>query len=170
MPSALLIISQRNFNETEFFTAKTILSQKLSVEVASISLEECIGMSGKRVMPDKNVRDCLKKEYDAIVVIGGSGCYQLAEYPEVLEIIKRHYEKNKIIAAICLAPTVLAKAGVLANAIATVYPADWAISILQKEGAHYMAKSVIVDGNIITSDSPNSAEEFAKTILKKLKL
>ncbi|MCS7135013.1 MAG: DJ-1/PfpI family protein [Candidatus Aenigmarchaeota archaeon] len=167
MPSALIIISQTNFNETEFSTTKQILSQKFNVEVASISLEECIGMKGLRVKPNKTVKDALKKEYDVLAIIGGSGCFALADYPEVIEIIRKHAEKNKIVSAICLAPAILAKAGVLKNTMATVYPIDWAINLLQKEGAHYMAKSVVADGNIITSNGPQSAEEFAKTILKK---
>ncbi|MBU5688115.1 MAG: DJ-1/PfpI family protein [Candidatus Aenigmarchaeota archaeon] len=170
MPSALIIISQTNFNENEFFTTKRILSEKIKVETASISLEECIGMKGHKVKPDKTVEDALKKEYDAIAIIGGTGCYKLSEYPEVIEIIKKQTEKNKIVAAICLAPTILARAGVLKDVIATVYPSDWAIALLEKEGAHYIAKNLIEDGNIITADSPRVAEEFAKTILKKLKL
>jgi putative intracellular protease/amidase len=52
--------------------------------------------------------------------------------------------------------------------MATVFPEEWAISLLQRENAHYMARDVIVDGNIITADGPKSAEKFAKTILKKL--
>ncbi|MFH8080564.1 MAG: DJ-1/PfpI family protein [Candidatus Aenigmatarchaeota archaeon] len=167
MPKALIIICPKNFNETEFQTTKQVLSQKLSVEVASVIKEECVGMKGMKVKPDKTVSDALKTEYDVIAVIGGSGCFALSDYPEVLEIIRKHVEKGKIVSAICLAPTILARAGVLKNTMVTVYPADWAISLLKNEGAHYLEKNVVVDGNIITANGPAAAEEFAKTILKK---
>ncbi len=169
MSSTLLIISPRNFNEKEFFITKDILSKnKIKVQVASVS-EECISMNGLKIKPDMLVIDALKQEYDAIILIGGSGCFELSEYPEVIEILKKQAEKNKILAAICLAPAILAKAGVLEDTIATVFPADWALSQLETGKAHYMPKKVIQDGNIITADGPDSAEEFAKTILKKLK-
>jgi putative intracellular protease/amidase len=126
-------------------------------------------MNGLKVKPDMLVIDALKQEYDALILVGGSGCFQLSEYPEVIEILKKQSEKNKILAAICLAPTILAKAGLLEDVIATVFPADWALSQLKMGKAHYMPKKVIQDGNIITADGPDSVEEFAKTILKKLK-
>jgi protease I len=170
MSTALLIITQRNFNETEYMTTKNVLiKEKIKVETASITTEECIGMKGLRVKPDKAVIDALKKEYDAVILIGGSGCYELSNYPEVNEIVKRQAEKSKVLAAICLAPVILAKAGVLEDVLATVFPEDWAVTLLQQYKAHYMARDVIADGNIITADGPKSAEKFAKTILKKLK-
>jgi len=170
MSTALLIISQRNFNETEYLVTRDILvREKVKIETASITAEECMGMKGLRVKPDRTVVDALKKEYDAVIIIGGSGCYELSNYPEVNEIVKRQAEKNKVLAAICLAPVILAKAGVMQDVIATVFPEDWAITLLQQYNAHYMARDVIVDGNIITADGPKSAEKFAKTILKKLK-
>jgi len=168
MPTALLVIAPRNFNETEFIMTKDILAKNgIKVEVASVA-EECIGMKGLRVRPDKTVTEALRQEYDVVIFIGGSGCYELSDYPEVNEIARRQAERGKMLAAICLAPVILAKAGVLKDVMATVFPEGWAISLLQREDAHYMARDVIVDGNIITADGPKSAEKFAKTILKKI--
>ncbi len=169
MATALLIIAPRNFNETEFLVTRDVLVKNgVDVKVASITGEECLGMKGLRVKPDKTVTEALKQEYDAIIFIGGSGCYELSSYPEINEIIRRQAERNKLLAAICLAPVLLAKAGVLRDVMATVFPEEWAISLLQREEAHYFPRDVIADSNIITADGPRSAEKFARTILKKL--
>lgn len=170
MVRVLLIISQRNFNDEEFSITKSTFQQnKFEVTVASITKEQATGMKGLKVNPDKTVVEALKESYDAIIVIGGSGSPSLSDYPEVIEILKMNNNKGKIIAAICLAPIVLAKADLLRDVISTVYPVDWAIATITSSGAHYFKKNVVEDGNIITADGPKSAREFAEAILKKLK-
>lgn len=170
MVKALLIISQRNFNDDELSITRSILQQnKIEVVIASLTREQAIGMKGLKVNPDKTVVEALKENYDVIIVIGGSGSPSLSDYPEVIEILKINNEKGKIIAAICLAPVVLGKAGILKDVMTTVFPDDWAISVITNNGAHYFKKNVVEDGNIITADDPRSVKEFAEAILKKLK-
>jgi len=169
MAKALLIIAQRNFNETEYSTTKSVLeSNKIKTITASISKSEAVGMKGMKVNPDKTVAEALKEEYDAVVIIGGSGSPTLADYPEVIQIIKKHNEAGKVLAAICLGPAILSKAGVLKNVMATVFPTDWSVSMLTREGAHYFDKNVVVDGKIVTANGPQAAKEFAQAISKLL--
>lgn len=71
--------------------------------------------------------------------------------------------KKKYIAAICAAPLILAKAGVLENRIATIYPG------LEKELPKPRDAKVIVHDNIITSKAPGTAMEFALKLVEVLK-
>lgn len=100
--------------------------------------------------------------------MGGSGAPKLAEYPEVLDVIRRFNEQKKPIGGICLGSYVLARAGVLTGKKATVYPADFALAEFTRAGINYSEKGVIKDGRIITADSPKSAENFGRELLKIL--
>ena len=66
---------------------------------------------------------------------------------------------------------VFAKAGVLDGKKATVWSSPTfkeSVETLEANGAIYVNESVVVDGNIITANGPEAAEEYGKTILDKL--
>lgn len=171
MVKILLLISQRNFNDTEFLVTKKNLEERgIQVTVSSITKEEAISMEGKKVKPDAELNSINPNNYDGFVLIGGSGSPKLIDYPEVLDTVRRFNQQGKLIGAICLAPMILAKSGILKGVLSTVFPADFAISVLKTEGATYSNQDVVEDGNIITADGPNSAKDFANRILKKFNL
>lgn len=170
MSSVLLVISQRNFNDTEYsVTKQTLEDNEIKVTVSSITREESVGMDGSRVVPEKTVRETNPNEYDALIIIGGSGSPSLMDYPEVLQRVRDFHGNDKLIAAICLASVVLARAGVMKGVMLTVFPSDWAITSLKRDGAQYSEEHVVVDGNVVTADGPQSAKQFAEQIVKKLK-
>jgi len=170
MAKVVIIVPQQDFNDKEFSTTKSVLEESgIEIDITSITRQECVGMYGLKVTPNKIVGDIVTEDYDALIIIGGSGSLKLLEYPEVLNRVRSFTSKNKLTAAICLAPMVLAKAGVLKGVMSTVFPTDFAISTLKQGDAHYTNKHVVVDGNIITADGPDSALGFVKEILKKLK-
>lgn len=171
MAKILILISQRNFNDTEFNVTKNTLKQRgAQVTIASIDKDDAISMEGMKIKPDKELRSINPNDYDCLVIIGGSGTPKLLDFPEVALITKKFDEQKKIIAAICLAPIVLAKAGILKGVISTVFPAQFAIGVLKKENATYSELHVIEDDNIITADGPEVAKEFVDKILKKFNL
>ena len=67
-------------------------------------------------------------------------------------------------AAICAAPVVLAKAGILSGKNVTIFKG----METQLKDAKYINKHIVEDGNIITSQGPGTAMEFALNILKRL--
>jgi len=165
----LFIIAQENFRDEELTRPKKILEDLgAKVIVSSITTDEARGMLGMKILPDVAVRDVNPNDYDALIVVGGSGSPKLADYPEVLNVIRRFDELKKSIGAICLGPTVLAKAGVLNGVLATVYATDWSVSTLERNGATYVDKNVVVDGRIITANGPTSADEFGKKFAEVL--
>lgn len=170
MIKVLFIISERNFNDEEYSVTRKVLEENnIKVVVSSINKEEAIGMKGLKVNPDKTLREVSEENYDGLIIIGGSGSPTLADYPEVLEMIRMFNNNKKVIGAICLAPVILGKAGILSNIMITVYPVDWAITSVTRNGAHYFRHDVVEDGNIITADGPESARKFGEVIVKKFK-
>ncbi|MEM7821637.1 MAG: DJ-1/PfpI family protein [Candidatus Aenigmatarchaeota archaeon] len=167
--NVLFIVAQQNFRDEELSKPKQILEKEgAKVKVASITREQAIGMLGMKIIPELAVRDANPNEFDALVIVGGSGSPKLAEYPEVINILKKFKEQEKPIAAICLAPYVLAKAGILEGKNVTLYPADFAIAEIRRAKANYVEKPVVVDGRIITADGPQSAEMFGNEIVNIL--
>jgi protease I len=76
------------------------------------------------------------------------------------------HQKGKVVAAICLAPVILANAGLLNNKKATV--AGTEAKTIENNGAIYMGPGVTVDGNIVTANAPKASRLFGKTIIETL--
>ncbi len=165
----LFIIAQLNFRDEEYLVPKKILEDsKISVTTASITKEECVGMIRARVRPDIAVRDANPSAYDMLVIAGGSGSPKLADYPEVLHVVRRFAAAGKPIAAICLAGYVLARTGVLTSVKATVFPADFALAEYRRRGVSYSDEDLVIDKNIMTAKGPEQSEMFGKEIVKML--
>jgi 4-methyl-5(b-hydroxyethyl)-thiazole monophosphate biosynthesis len=71
---------------------------------------------------------------------------------------------GKWVAAICGAPSVLSKAGILRGRKATIHPG---VKNMLTD-ARYVAQRVIVDGNLITSQGPGTAVEFSIKLVEVL--
>jgi protease I len=165
----LYLIAQQNFRDEEYFIPKEIFEQRgAKVITASLEKEEARGMLGAKVMPDIAIREANPNEFDALVIAGGTGSPRLANYPEVLRIVKDFNEKRKVIGAICVAGYILARAGVLEGREATIYPADFALAEYRKQGVKYLEKPIVRDGNVITADGPKVAKEFGEEIVRAL--
>ena len=70
--------------------------------------------------------------------------------------------KNKFIAAKCAAPSILGENKILDGKRATCYPGFES----QLKGANYIDKSLVIDGNIITSKGPATAMLFSIALLE----
>lgn len=162
-----MIISPKNFRDEELLEPKDILKKVgFEVVVTSVTSETCIGMFGAMVKPDLIIDELNAEEFDAVVVVGGAGTPVLSQYDKVLQILREANEQKKILAAICLGPIVLAKAGVLEGKRVTVFPSG--ISQIESGGAQYVSESVVTDGNLITADGPQSAKMFGDAIVSAL--
>ncbi|MBN1502957.1 DJ-1/PfpI family protein [Candidatus Woesearchaeota archaeon] len=165
----LFIVAQQDFRDEELEIPKDIVENAgHQVDVASITTDTAKGKLGMIVQPDLAVSDANLDNYNMVVVIGGPGAPDLANYPEVIGLLKQAKEKDMFIGAICIAPTILAKAGILNGAKATVWNSaldKTPIETLEQHGATYVDESVVIDGKIITANGPRAAEDFGNGIL-----
>ena len=106
----------------------------------------------------------------AVVFVGGSGAQKYYSNERALTIAREAYEKGKVLGAICIAPGILAKAGVLKGKNATIWDSGSGefVKILEENGAIYTGMNVEIDGNIITANGPHAAQGFAEAIIEKL--
>ncbi len=154
------------FEEIEFSTIVDIL-RRAGIDVAVAGLKEGIidGAHGVRVTPDTLIDKVGAGDFDVIILVGGNpGFVNLGKSEKVLKLVKEMCDKGKYVTAICGAPSVLAKAGVIQGKRATVFPGMEGTLT----GAQYRDEKVVVDGKIITSQGPGTALEFAVKLVEVL--
>ncbi len=163
----LMVIAPKDFRDKEFVDPKKVFDEKsIKVDVASIQKGKSIGADGMTVNIDLNISEVDINDYDAVVFIGGPGMVEIIK-DETLQILaQRFYKANKIVAAICVSPAILAYAGILENKKATSW--DGVRDILEKAGAIYTGELVTIDGKIITANGPSAAYQFGLRVAESL--
>ncbi len=169
----LFIIAFKDFRDEEFFEPKEILEKAgFQIEVASTEKGLAMGVNGGEVKVDFIIDEARVDDYEAIIFVGGSGANRNIENIRFHRLAREAVMKNKIIGAICIAPLILARSGILENHKATVWTSALErgpIQQLKDGGAVYENQPVVVDENIITANGPQSANQFGKAIVKELK-
>lgn len=167
MKKALVILAP-GFEEVEALSPVDILRRAGAHVVTAGTLDGPIeGRNRIRVVPDESLDDALKDavSFDMIVLPGGAvGAENLKNDPRVKGLIRAINSRGALVTAICAAPIVLSAAGVLDGKRATSHPS------VRKElkGALLTDERVVVDGNIITSQGPGTAMEFAFRLVEAL--
>jgi len=163
-----MIIAHEGFRDEEFEKPYEMFTRGgASVEIVSTDLSEATGMLGKKVKPTMLIDNLSVDQFDAVVFVGGAGSQVYFDDARALSIAREANEKNKIVAAICIAPVILANAGVLEGRRATVWDGEF-IKKLESKGAIYTGNDVERDGNVITANGPHAAERFAAEIARAL--
>ena len=163
----LMIIASQNFRDEELLKPRDLfIKEGMEVILASSSLETSRGMLGATVKPDILINKVKVEDFEAIIFVGGIGSSEYWNNPIAHKIVKEAVSLNKLICAICIAPVTLANVGILDGKKATVFRSE--VKAIKKKGAIYTGKAVEVDGNIITAEGPQAAEEFGKTIINLL--
>lgn len=125
--------------------------------------------------------DEIVQNFDIFVLVGGYRLYYIVtgkKFPKktlefkndlsILDnILKKAFEKNKIIITSIAGPAYLAKLGILKGRKATVYPTTDLIYILRENGVEFVNSDTVVDGNLITLKKPNV--EILVKALKEIK-
>lgn len=167
MPSALVPLAE-GFEEMEAVCVIDVL-RRAGIEVVTAGLRMGLvkGSRGVTIAPDMTLDEALKQAYDIVVLPGGlPGATNLEADPRIIEVLKKTVESGKFAGAICAAPVVLAKAGLLAGKSATSYPGF--LDKMALPGIAYTGDAVTQDGKIITSRGPGTAIDFALAIVAML--
>lgn len=163
----VMVVPLKDFWDIELTTVKEIFEQNgLMVTIASSTLKEAKGMFGTKIKPDVILSKVRGALYDAIVFVGGEGAIQYWDDPHAHRLVKTAFKEGKVLGAISIAPITLANTEVLKGRRATVWSTLG--KRLEGSGAIYTGNPLEVDGNIVTANSYEAAEEFAKTILSMI--
>ncbi len=166
MSKALIILAKEGFQDVEYTgTRKGLEDAGCEIIIAAKETGTCVGKFGGMAEATIALRDVKVSEYGRIAFIGGPGAFALASDPSTLKVANDAYRAQIPLGAICIAPTILAKAHVLDGKRATVWNDDGRQApLLQKYGATYTGELVTVDGFVVTGSGPEAAEEFGRTL------
>ena len=155
------------FEEIEALTTIDVLRRAgMNVEIVSVTPDEIVvGAHNVSILCDVNFENCDFFDAELLFLPGGMpGAATLDKHEGLRKLILSFVEKGKPVAAICAAPMVLGKLGLLKGKKATCYPGFEQYL----EGAECVKEHVVRDGNIITGMGPGAAMEFALDIVDLL--
>lgn len=163
----LMVIAPTNFRDEELTQPKAIFEQAgAQVTVASKGTTSAVGMFGAAAKVDQDITEVDVAAFDAVVFVGGSGASVYFNDPAAHLLAQNAYNQDKIVAAICIAPSTLANAGLLSGRRATCFSSE--AENLRVKGAEYTGERVTVDGQIVTGSDPEAASEFGQKIVDVL--
>ena len=158
------ILAAPGFEEIELIAPLDIL-RRLNMEVllAGVQSDKVVSTHDVTVTTDTMLDKLHADKLDALVLPGGAGSWILRDTPEVIHLVKKMNEAGKLVAAICAAPIVLAKAGLVKDK--DIYPAQDVYRELNEAGAHIIKdENVVLDGNVLTANGPGAAMLFGYSI------
>jgi len=166
---AALVIASDGFRDEEYFVPREIL-EKSGMDVVTVSDTEgeAKGADGSEVEVDLSLQDLRIGDFEIVAFIGGPGALDHLDNEASYELAEEVLAKGKVLGAICVAPIILAKAGVLEGKEVTVWSSSMnkdSIDTVEKEGANYHDRSVVIDEKIVTADGPDSAKKFGEALL-----
>ncbi len=170
--SIVMIIASDGYQPIEYTTTKKILEQAgFMVTVASDKAGTALATDKTTTRVDITINNIIIDHYAAIVLIGGQGALDHLDNEIVHSLLKTAYQLKKIIAAICIAPRILAHAGLLKGKRITGWDGDGELAkIARSYNAIYEPRNVVIDGLIITASGPMAAHEFGTKIVERLSL
>lgn len=151
------------FEETEMIAPWDILLRGgLDVKTVGVTGEYVTGAHGMKVKSDISLSEVDEAQGEMFILPGGMpGTTNLDNSDRVREIILNAYNSGKYVAAICAAPMVLGKLGILKGKKATCFPGFEEYL----EGAEHVREHAVCDGNVITAIGAGGAMEFGFKLL-----
>jgi protease I len=124
------------------------------------------GKRGGSFTSDIAPKDVNVDEYDAVIIPGGQAPDRMRLNKGLVEIVKEASRKGKVIAAVCHGPQMLIEADIVRGKTATSWPS--VRTDLRNAGAKVVDEKAVVDGNLVTSRSPDDLPDFCKATIKLL--
>jgi len=163
-----LVVAYTGFQPIEYGVTKKILESE-GYTVLTVSDKPGVAtaaLKGVTTKVDAPLSALQLDTIDGLFIIGGPGCLEHLDTPEMHEIVRRFFESGKPMGAICLGTRVLAHAGVLTGLRATGWDGDNQLGgIFKEHGVNYVRETSVVDKNMITATDPQAAQEFAEQII-----
>jgi protease I len=112
------------------------------------------------------VADAAKRPWDAVIFVGGGGAEVFFDDEAAHALARAQSGSQHTLAAICIAPSTLAHAGLLGGVRATAFPSQE--NDLESHGAIWTGAPVTIDGHIITGNGPQAATAFGEAVADAL--
>lgn len=163
----VLILADDLYEDLELhYPRLRLIEAGATVKVAGVEKRTYTGKHGYPVEADDKISAYDPKDFDCVVVPGGYAPDRMRRSKSILNFVKRMHDDGKVVAAICHAAWVPISAGIAKGKTMTCF---YAIKDdLVNAGASYVDRSVVVDGNIVSSRSPDDLPDFCGAIISLL--
>jgi protease I len=169
MPSVLMVIAPDQFRDEEYAEPREVLVERgADVSTASLAPGPCRGKLGMMARADFALADVDPSGFDAVVFVGGGGSKVFFDDVRAHHIARELHGAGKVVGAICIAPSILARAGLLEGRDVTSFPSQE--TDLEAYGARFTDSPVEVDGTIVTANGPEAARAFGEALAEALHL
>ena len=167
----ILLVAHEGYQPIEYGVTKEILKEAgMLVLTASDKQGTASSNNSSTTHVDLTCDEIDPEKIDGLFIIGGPGALEYLDTPLVHSLVQEMMSLGKPYGAICIAPRILAKAGVLGGKKATGWDDDKQLAALfQEHAVTYKHEAVTVDGVIVTATNPAAAEGFGKAIVRVLK-
>ena len=164
----VVVLAEHHYQDLELhYPRLRLLEEGAKVIVAGTGGSDAYtGKYGYPVKVDTDVSALTAAQVDGLVIPGGWAPDRLRLSPHVLKLVRDIMEQGKPLACICHGGWVLASAGVLKGRKTTGYVAIR--DDLVNAGAEYVDRDVVVDGNLITSRTPEDLPVFMQAFIRAL--
>lgn len=140
-------------------------AELLSLESGAIAAKNSDLDDAGEIAVERLVADASVDDYDALILPGGTVNPDKLRMDETAVAFVRDFaNSNKPVAAICHGPWTLVEADVVGGRTLTSYPSIR--TDLRNAGATVVDEEVVVDGNFISSRSPDDLAAFCDTIVE----
>ena len=162
----ILFIATSGFEDSELLKPlEALRARGAEVILASLDTDEIEGDSGAKITPDVAMIDVDSKDYDALVLPGGTkNPDKLRMDEQTVYTVKKFVDAGKPVAAICHGPWLLVEADVLEGRTVTGWPSIR--TDLKNAGATVVDREVAVDGNLVTSRKPEDIPAFIEAFVE----
>lgn len=161
------ILLGNGFEEIEALTPCDLL-RRAGIELALVGVNgiEIVGSHKIVVRADLPLDAVHVESTDMLILPGGlKGVQSILDCRAALELVKRAWEAGKYVCAICAAPTILAKLGIVGSAPAVCYPGKET----EMGCAEIRDANVVRHGKLITARAAGASVDFALTLISVLK-
>ena len=167
MSKVLMVIAPTMFRDEEYALPREILLKAgADVVTASTVPGICTGKLGMKAEATLALDKADADDYDAILFVGGAGASVFFDDPSAHALAKHALEDMRVVGAICVAPSILAHAGLLEGKRATAFPSQEHDMV--QHGAIWTGDPVTVSGRIITANGPEAAHDFGTAVAQAL--
>ncbi len=164
----IIVLIEEMFNDQEFWYPYYRLKEAGAqvVVVGSGSAGQYKGKSGTLAKPDMSADQIDAADFEGLIIPGGYAPDMMRRYPKMVQLVKSIFEAGKVVAAVCHAGWMLASAEILEGRTVTSF---FAIKDdLVHAGATWVDEEVVVDGNLITSRTPDDLPAFMRAIIREI--
>jgi protease I len=163
----VLVLVEHAYEDLELWYPKLRLQEE-GMEVVVAGPEKTVypGKNGYPCRADRAIQEVRAADFDALVIPGGWAPDKLRRLPAVLELVREFDQAGKTIGMICHAGWVPISARILEGR--TVTGVGAIRDDLENAGATFVDRSVVVDGNLVSSRTPADLPDFCRALIASL--